>query len=449
MGWLAEQFHAQIPWQPFPTSGQGGISLPLFSRQFVQYWTPIAVGNPPQEFKALVDLAWSDPFVPSVKCNEPESCDIHPLYNSSASSTYIADGRHVHMQGGGFWLRGNASIDSYHLAGVEIANQTFLEADIVHRSYFFSDWWYDALLPLARDTVPVIAQSNLSVPSVFQNSMAQGLLPRNVVGMAFPQLEGEAGQLDLGRTDPIFTEPRSRATELPMRVNVDLPGSAKEYIRGGWYVEAAAVRLDTKPEPLHYNLSGYIAWFHTEAPHSLLPTSFAEKMYAALDADSFFGRRCDGVEDLPELTLTLRGRDGRDEDFVFGGRDYLPREVYFPLVGEENCTLVFTDVEEIEPEVPNFIALGSWFMHKFYTEFDADDMMVRSKPAHTFIRTMSDSADDDNSVPFDGRSIVTRIQNYCNVIVVQSRPKGIRCFHAKSRERPAVCRSRRETSRIL
>ena len=217
----------------------------------------------------------------------------------------------------------------------------------------------------------------MSVPSVFQNMISQSVLKRNVIGIKLPPTKEEHGRLDLGDTDSNYINNSAPCIRLPIKDDVHIaPGPSSEWIHGGWYVDAVSVTLDTKPEPLFFNLSGYIATFVTSTPFINLPRSFADRMDNAIGSDGFWGLPCERAQGLPDLTISLSGDNGKVYDFVMHGTDYVPVEARLSWMDPGMCNLFVFHNGPVEPEVPDFISLGSWFFHKFYTIFDADEMTI-------------------------------------------------------------------------
>lgn len=364
--------------QVFESSKQT-TTLDLTNHEFTEYSTTISVGNPPQEFKALVDLSWSDAFIPSISCRSSDpTCHGRPLYNASASSSYMSNGTRVHVVGGGFHTWGNISMDAFHIGNLEVSNQSFEEADTVLPDYFFDDRWYDAVLPLARNKIAVHGDSNMSVPSVFQNMVEQRVLAHNVIGFKLPQSKYEHGQVDIGHVNQSYTNTTKDIAHLPIK-EVSCPPDIWLDLRiyGGWYVDVVSVTFNTKPDPIIFNLTGYTAVFETIQPFMLLPDSFGRQIDATLGSEGVWGLPCEKVDDLPDLVISMRGQIGEMVDFVFHGPEYAPQEVKVPFTPDGYCNVMVGTNGNLEPREPGFLRLGSWFFRKFYTVFDADGMVVR------------------------------------------------------------------------
>uniref|UniRef100_A0A170WZC2 Cathepsin d (Lysosomal aspartyl protease) n=1 Tax=Triatoma infestans TaxID=30076 RepID=A0A170WZC2_TRIIF len=103
----------------------------------------------------------------------------HTKYDSSLSTTYKEDGRKVKITYGTGKIKGFFSTDILTLAGLEIQNQTFVEATQVEG---FDVAEFDGLLGLA---FPSIAKKHARPP--FFNMIKQGLLDKPVFSVYFEE----------------------------------------------------------------------------------------------------------------------------------------------------------------------------------------------------------------------------------------------------------------------
>ena len=335
------------------------------------YTTEIAVGNPPIKFRAIVETAASDIMLPSANCSEPSYCDTHPLYNSSQSLTYQPDGRSARVGNGLYYSWGYASVDSFHIGDLEVKGQTFEEATRLRPSYFFPQSWHDSALTLAREIVYDEEDTNLSVPSPFQNVVQQGLLVENVFSLKLPRKVHEKGLLIVGSRPDDF-DTRS-ALELPL-----LDGSVHQdddeegrITSGGWEVEPVYLHFGTGKHEIYYDLYGYTALFTTWPPFLGLPNTFAEWVMDHIGADKLFHEiKCDAVTPaLPNITIALRGVGGRVEEFTLTYADYATDIFRLPLIGDEYCQLPFRRLQEGDKSQKRII-LGPVFLRKYWSIFD-------------------------------------------------------------------------------
>lgn len=351
--------------------------LPIKNIDYLFYTTTLGVGNPTQNYTAVIDIAWSDAWLPSVHCPKrsyEDDCAPHPLYNGSASSTYRGSGREIELRTGGFWTQGAQASDVYQLGPIGGINQSFEEASFVRPTWFFDDL-HDTILPLARTTVPRHEWSNLSVPSVFQSLQAQGRLSRNVIGLRLPETDNATGEVRIGG---ISADIDPSGARLPIAHECQEPTPDSTVLTsGGWYVEPVSVTLESDP-PVHFDLTGHIASLETALPFIIFPTAFIERMYDTLGSNAM-DLPCADMHTLPNLTVALRGEGGVVHNFSLAGPDYLREQPTMPFTDEGICNLFATGLWDMPEDVPPFVMLGSLFLRKFYTVLDADEMMISRK----------------------------------------------------------------------
>ena len=111
----------------FSSSLSGGpVKEPLSNYMNAQYCGVIEIGTPPQQFKVVFDTASSNLWVPSAKCTTI-TCFLHAKYNSTASSTHVANGTEVQISYPAISVEGILSKDSVSIAGAKLTAVTFAE----------------------------------------------------------------------------------------------------------------------------------------------------------------------------------------------------------------------------------------------------------------------------------------------------------------------------------
>ena len=163
-----------------------------------QYYGEITLGTPPQSFEVIFDTGSADLWVAGSGCDS--SCGRHAEYDSSKSSTYIANGTSFDIMYGSGPVSGFQSIDTLDMGGLQVQNQEFAEvtnAEGLGAAYKMGK--FDGILGMAFGVLSVN-----SVPTPFDNLVAQGLVENPEFSFFLGNSNEEAGELLLGGTDPSY-----------------------------------------------------------------------------------------------------------------------------------------------------------------------------------------------------------------------------------------------------
>src|SRR5947207_366321 len=169
--------------------------------------TAAAIGNPPQPFRLLVDLAWDTLFAPSVRCNDSACDNAIFRYSSNESSTYESVGSVPDTRYGGLRFSGDLAFDTLHIAGLEIPKQPFMEAVSANPLGFLYIYWaYDGVLGLAPRWNASIDYS--LTPSPWMMMVNQSLLDENLFAIELPhepldiRAPPRTGEISFGGINP-------------------------------------------------------------------------------------------------------------------------------------------------------------------------------------------------------------------------------------------------------
>jgi len=320
----------------------GGHTVPLSNFANAQYYAQIAIGNPPQEFKVVLDTGSSNLWVPSSKCTSI-ACFLHAKYDSTSSSTYQANGTEFSIQYGSGSMEGFVSIDDITIGDITLPSQNFAEAT-KEPGLAFAFGKFDGILGLAYDTISV---NHITPP--FYAMINTGQLDANVFSFRLGSSEEDGGEALFGGIDP--TAYTGEISYVPVR--------RKAY----WEVELSKISFgDDEVE-----LDNTGAAIDTGTSLIVLPTDIAEMINTQIGAKKSWNGQytldCSLVPSLPDLT------------FYFGGDPYPLKGTDYILNLQGTCMSAFTGMD-ISPGGSPLWIVGDVFLRKYYTVYDHDQDAV-------------------------------------------------------------------------
>jgi saccharopepsin len=315
---------------------KGGHGVPLSDYQNLQYYAPISLGTPAQDFKVVLDTGSSNLWVPGTACNSI-ACFLHKKYDATASSTYKANGSEFAIRYGSGSLEGYVSQDVLRIGDLKVTKQDFAEAT-KEPGLAFAFGKFDGILGLGYDTISV----NHIVPP-FYNMLHQKLLDEPIFSFRLGSSEDDGGECVFGGIDDqAYT---GKITYVPVRR------------KGYWEVELEQIGFGDEV----LELEGTGAAIDTGTSLIVMPSDVAEMLHKEIGATKSWNGQytvdCATVPDLPDFTLWFDGKP-------------------YPLKGEEyilnaggTCISSFTGMDIPAPVGPLWI-VGDTFLRKYFTVYD-------------------------------------------------------------------------------
>lgn len=343
----AERFFAQLVENSDSKTLKGGHGVPLSNYMNAQYYAPITIGTPPQEFSVVLDTGSSNLWVPSTQCSSI-ACFLHKKYDSSASSTYKPNGTEFAIRYGSGSLEGFVSQDTLSIAGLDVPKQDFAEAT-KEPGLAFAFGKFDGILGMGYDTISV----NRIVPP-FYNMIKNKQLDSEVFAFRLGDSDQDGGECIFGGYDAdAFT---GKLHYIPVRR------------KGYWEVELEAVKFGK--ETLELENTG--AAIDTGTSLIVMPTDVAEILNKEIGAEKSWNGQytvdCAKVPDLPELA------------FVFDGKDYKLKGEDYTLNAGGTCISAFTGMDIPPPMGPLWI-IGDAFLRRYYSVYDLERNAVGLAPS--------------------------------------------------------------------
>jgi len=332
------------------SSSSGGHVVDLIDTSDTQYYGPIALGTPPQNFTVIFDTGSSNLWVPSSKCKKSDiACQTHNKYNSSESSTYIPNGEPFAIEYATGSLTGFLSEDTLWISDLQVVNQTFAEATS-EPGITFDAAFFDGIMGMAFESISVDA-----VTPVWYNIMTQGLVEQNVFcfWLSKEPSKTNGGELILGGFDTTkFTGPITYAplfSETYWAIYID------DILMGG-------TSLGACPTPGSPGCRSIC-----DSGTSLItgPTENIEEINSQLPCKTNFEGECiftscNNLDTLPVVSFVISGRA-----FNLTGPDYVIND-------SGTCISGFMALDLAPPIGPGWI-LGDVFISTFYAVFDFDE----------------------------------------------------------------------------
>ncbi|XP_022449001.1 renin isoform X2 [Delphinapterus leucas] len=308
-----------------------------------QYYGEIGIGTPPQTFKVIFDTGSANLWVPSTKCSPLyTACEIHSLYDSSESSSYVENGTEFTIHYGSGKVKGFLSQDLVTVGGITVT-QTFGEVTELPLIPFMLAK-FDGVLGMGFP-----AQAIGGVTPVFDHILSQRVLKEDVFSVYYSRnshLLG--GEIVLGGSDPQYYQENFHY------VSVSKTGS--------WQIRMKGVSVRSTTLLCE---EGCMAVVDTGASYISGPTSSLRLLMETLGAKELstdeYVVNCNQVPTLPDISFHLGGRA-----YTLTSADYVLQD---PYNSDDLCTLALHGLDVPPPTGPVWV-LGACFIRKFYTEFD-------------------------------------------------------------------------------
>ncbi|XP_004862221.1 renin isoform X2 [Heterocephalus glaber] len=343
--WGVDMGRLGAKWGEFAKRLSDNSTSPVVLTNYLntQYYGEIGIGTPPQAFKVIFDTGSANLWVPSTKCSPLyTACEIHSLYDSAESSSYIENGTEFSIRYGSGKVKGFLSQDVVTVGGITVT-QTFGEVTELPLIPFMLAK-FDGVLGMGFP-----AQAVGGITPVFDHILSQRVLKEDVFSVYYSRdshLLG--GELLLGGSDPQHYQGNFHYVSISKS--------------GSWQITMKGVSVGFATLLCE---EGCMAVVDTGASYISGPTSSLRLIMEALGAKEHstdeYVVNCNRVPTLPDISFHLG-----DRAYTLTSADYVLQD---PYRNDDLCTLALHGLD-IPPPTGPLWALGASFIRKFYTEFD-------------------------------------------------------------------------------
>lgn len=326
---------------------EGLADDPVIVHDFLdaQYYGPISIGVPGQNFLVVFDTGSSNLWVPAHNCSW--GCLLKPRYYPGLSFTYKPNGTIFSVMYGSGPCSGFESDDTVTLGTLSATSQVFAQVTNVSGlglAFAISKW--DGIMGLAFPSISVTGAT-----PVFYNLMAQHPEMEPVFSFYLPDTDGHTGVMDIGGIDTAHYT--GELQNVPLTHERWWETEMDSFTVGDVMIHGKAnIVLDTGTS----TLTG--------------PTQYVTQIAQMLNATQLLPGRyivsCAAVASLPVFHITIGGKT-----YDLTGADY--------TLNDENieCILGMMGMD-IPPKSGGPIwIMGDVFLRKVFTVFDVKNSRVR------------------------------------------------------------------------
>merc|ERR1719453_474905 len=307
-----------------------------------QYYGQISLGTPAQDFEVIFDTGSADLWVASSNCDN--SCRGKAEYDSSESSTYVANGTVFHIEYGSGPVSGYESFDTLDFGGLTIENQEFAEiTDASGLGAAFIAGKFDGILGMAFSILSVN-----DIPTPFTTLINDGQVETGEFAFFLGNSNDEAGELVLGGTDPAHYT--GEFTYVPLL--------AATY----WEIKLDDVKVDGSS-------------FMTSTEYKAIVDSGTSLLTGPADEVAKIAEVLGAKEIIAGEYFMKCDYDAPDMEFVIDGNTYTLAPKDYLIPDGNVCLLGMMGLDIPAPTGPLWI-LGDVFMRKYYTVFDQTNERV-------------------------------------------------------------------------
>jgi len=317
---------------------QSSAQVDLKNFMDAQWYGPVALGTPHQNFQVLFDTGSSNLWVPGKSVNFYGW--MKNKYRSANSSTYEKNGDEIVIQYGSGNIKGFFSKDTLNIAGIDVKGVDFGEVTTLSAQFATSK--FDGILGMGWKAISVKGYD-----TVFDKVQQQKLVDPSFSFYLTSTPGSDGSELLLGGVDKKYYTGDFKYYDL----------TSESY----WLIAGDHLTYKNK----QYGSDGLR--LIVDSGTSLIVGD--EKVLGDVVAAIPQQVDCDKLDTLPNVTFTLGGTD-----YELTPQDYILKT---KVLWQTGCIRGFMTMDFSKTSIgANAVILGDVFMRKFYTHFDYGNKKV-------------------------------------------------------------------------
>ncbi|KAM9330210.1 pepsin A-like [Gastrophryne carolinensis] len=307
---------------------QDAAAEPLTNYMDNEYFGTISIGTPPQEFSVVFDTGSANLWVPSVSCSSM-ACTNHQKFNPQASSSFQSAHETVSISYGTGSISGSLAFDTVQVGPLVAKKQGLVLTETESIFLFYSHW--DGILGLGYPSLSVSG-----VAPVFDTLWSEGQLPEDLFSVYLTR--GEGSVVIFGGTDSsLYTGSLHW-----------VPVTTQKY----WQITIDSITLNGEVVACRDGCQAIVdTGTSVIAGHPAAIDQIQNAIGAKADPYGLYHVTCDSITALPDLTISI------------GGRDYtLPASAYINQLSG-SCSSGFQATSGLW-------ILGDIFIREYFVVFD-------------------------------------------------------------------------------
>ncbi|XP_032058903.1 gastricsin-like [Aythya fuligula] len=327
------------------------VHEPMASHLDSSFFGEISLGTPPQSFLVLFDTGSSNLWVPSTLC-QTAACKNHAMFNPSASSTFINNGRTYSLTYGSGSLTVQLGYDTLKIQNIKVKNQEFgLSKNEPSEPFYYAQ--FDGIMGMAYPSLAVGG-----TPTVLQGMLQQNQLTQPIFSFYFSRhpTYNYGGELILGGVDKrLYT---GEIVWAPVTQELYWQVAINEFAIGG--------------SPTGWCNQGCQAIVDTGTFLLTVPEQYLNRFLQAVGAQETsygYAVECSQIRSLPTIT------------FIISGKAFPLRPSAYVLNSNGYCTLGIEVTYLAAQNGQPLWILGDVFLKEYYTVFDMANNRVGFAPS--------------------------------------------------------------------